>query len=149
MRQGRTNSHSCQPFIPGHLKVPAIPLPMAPQQLQLHLVLTCFPWAASEKASWQETVLFPTPPFPDSTRTMCFTLDSLSATSAIAGVRKIRGNGGMGKKARPSVSYGYKLVSGVAGHGKRFSRSGDHVNIPMHRFEPRSALETKCVRQRQ
>ena len=32
---------------------------------------TCLPWDASAKASCAEKVLFPTPPFPDSTRILC------------------------------------------------------------------------------
>ena len=56
--------------------------------------LTCLPCAAREKASWQETVLFPTPPLPDSTNTICFTPDSLSATSATAEIKRWRREGG-------------------------------------------------------
>ena len=32
---------------------------------------TCFPIEARVKASWDETVLFPTPPFPDNTKRVC------------------------------------------------------------------------------
>lgn len=56
---------------------------------------TSLPCAASAKASCDEKVLLPTPPLPDSTRTLCFTCLSrslMAATSAAAqpGARVMR-----------------------------------------------------------
>lgn len=44
--------------------------------------LTCLSWAASAKASCAEKVLFPTPPLPERTRILCFTLSMRAAMAS-------------------------------------------------------------------
>ena len=46
---------------------------------------TCLPWDASTKASCAEKVLFPTPPFPDSTRILCLMLLMRSSMATRSG----------------------------------------------------------------
>lgn len=47
---------------------------------------------ASAWARWALKVLFPTPPFPDNTKILCFTVDSFAPISAIAADKHDGGN---------------------------------------------------------